>query len=274
MLETLRLDIGGIVFEVHLPNSDWQAALAERYAAFLSAAEPDWHIELQHDPSLIDVAPGSIELSQTVTRFRIAAYAGLIDLESKQASVSTPSEARAASALERVLSYSCMQMLPREHGAIWLHAVGLVNHGQGYAFFGPSGAGKTTLAQLVRDHAEILTDENVIIASGTNGAQLMSTPIWGQSTPLEIIQRTRRSVPLRAMFALQHATHFKVTRLGDSEAIVALLGTEKVATERVESATAWLGAAGQIVQQVPIYRLEFAPTVEVWKYLEQQQLIV
>jgi hypothetical protein len=55
---------------------------------------------------------------------------------------------------------------------------------------------------------------------------------------------------------------------------MALLGTEKVATERVESATAWLTAAEQIVRQVPTYLLEFTPTIEVWAFLKQQQIIV
>lgn len=198
---------------------------------------------------------------------------------------STPGEAWAASAIERVLSYICMQMLPRHHHALWLHATGLVFNGNGYVFFGPSGAGKTTLSglarHLARDRAEILSDENVIVryAAGTvrhntGGAQLISTPFWGHSTPVDLIRRTRRTVPLRALFALRQTPGFQLQPLSAAKAVLALLTTEKVTTERVDSAAAWLGAAEQLVQQAPVYELGFLPTPEVWSFLEQHGLLV
>jgi len=58
-----------------------------------------------------------------------------------------------------------------------------------------------------------------------------------------------------------------VTRLSPADAVTALLGTEKVATERVDSALAWLAVAGQLVERVPVYRLGFRPTVELWDFL-------
>jgi hypothetical protein len=273
MPDVLNLDIGGVVCQVSLPHPAWHAALAARYAEFLSTVQPDWQIELRHDPALTDGGVDSIEHTPTVTHFRIAAYAGAIDLGARQAFVSTPGEARAASAIERVLSYICMQALPRRHHALWLHAAGLVLNGNGYVFFGPSGAGKTTLAGLAHDRAEILSDENVIIRCSADGPQLISTPFWGHSTPVDLIRRTRRTVPLHALFALRHAADFNLRPLDAAEAVLALLATEKVATERVDSAAAWLGAAGQLVQHVPVYELDFAPTPEVWTFLEQRSLL-
>lgn len=273
MADTLALDIGGVVCEVSVPQPAWHAALAARYAAFISAAQPDWQIDLRHDPALTDGGVNSIEHTAAVTRFRVAAYAGAIDLGARQAFVTTPSEARAASAIERVVSYICMQMLPRHHHALWLHATGLVLNGNGYVFFGPSGAGKTTLSMLARDRAEILSDENVIVRCGADGPQLISTPFWGFNTPIDLIRRTRRTVPLRALFALRHTPDFQVRPLSAAEAVLVLLATEKVATERVDSAAAWLNTAEQLVQQAPIYQLEFAPTPEVWAFLERRGLI-
>jgi hypothetical protein len=270
--DRLVLDIGGVVCQVLLPDPAWHAALAARYAPFLSSTWPDWRIDVRLDPALADGGIDSIEHTGAVTRFQVAAYAGSIDLDNQQAFVSTPNEARAASAIERVLSYVCMQMLPRQHHALWLHASGVVLDGSGYVFFGPSGAGKTTLARLARDRAEILSDENVIVRCGEDGPQLISTPFWGHSTPVELIRRMRRTVPLRALFALRHTPDFQLHTLSAAEAVVALLLTEKVATERVDSATAWLDTARQLVQQAPVYELSFAPTLEVWSFLEQRGL--
>ena len=273
MDDRLVIDIGGVVCEVHLPQPEWRAPLAERYVEFLSEEDSAWQITLRHDPTLTDTEDDSIEYVGDVTQFRVAAYIGSIDLGFHRATVSTPGEDRAASALERVLSYICMQTLPRRGSALWLHAAGLVLNGNGYVFFGPSGAGKTTLSLLARDRAEILSDENIIVRCSAAGPQLLSTPFWGGSTPCDLIRRVRRTVPLRALFAMRHTPDFAVRPLSASEAVLALLATEKVATERVDSASAWLGAAAQVVQEIPVYELAFAPTLTLWSFLEQHNLI-
>ncbi len=273
MADRLVLDIGGVVCEVNLPQSTWYAPLAARYAPFLSSTDPDWHVDLQLDPGPIKGGNSSIEHTEAVTRFQVAPYAGMIDLDTRQALVTTPDEFSADEIIERVLAYICMQILPRQHQALWLHAAGLVFNGLGYVFFGPSMAGKTTLAKLARDRAEILSDENVIVRYGANGPQLISTPFWGHRTPLEVIQRVRRSVPLRALFALRHTTDFQLRPLSATEAVLALLATWIVPTERADSAAAWLGTAGHLVQQAPVYELSFAPTPQVWSFLEQQGLL-
>jgi len=273
MIERLVLDIGGVLCEVCLQPPLQSAALVARYAEFLTVAVPDWQIELRYDPLLIDEGVDTVTYTGAVTQFRYATFAGSIDLDAQRAVVSMVDEASADAVLERIMSHICMQLLPRQHHALWLHAAGLVWGGNGYAFFGPSHAGKTTLSRLARGRAEILSDENVIVRCGAAGPQLISTPFWGHRDPLAAIQRVRRTVPLRALFALRHTPDFQVRRLSAAEAVLVLLATEKVPAERVESAAAWLGAAEQLVQQVPIYELGFAPTPVVWEFLEERGLL-
>jgi len=81
MNEQLVLEIGGLVCEIRLPQTTWYAALICRYAAFLTAAASDWQIEVRYDPTLTDGDDESIEHTGAVTQFRVAAYAGTIDLE-------------------------------------------------------------------------------------------------------------------------------------------------------------------------------------------------
>ena len=81
MIERLRLDIGGLVCEICLPQSMSSAVFIARYAAFLTTAAPDWQIEVRYDPALTDGDDESIEHTGAVTQFRVAAYAGTIDLE-------------------------------------------------------------------------------------------------------------------------------------------------------------------------------------------------
>ena len=135
-------------------------------------------------------------------------------------------------------------------------------------FTGASGAGKTTVARLAAGHADVLTDENLIIRfAGGHGPELCSTPFWGQSTPAELIRRTNRRVPLRAVYLLEHTPDFQLSPLAPAEAVMALLTTEKVSVERIDSAAHWLAAAGRLIREAPVYRLGFAPTAELWDFL-------
>jgi len=177
---------------------------------------------------------------------------------------------RAAAAVERVLAYILMQALPRRGDALLLHAAGIVRGGRGYVLAGPSGAGKTTAAGLAAGRGEVLCDENVIVMlDPATGWQVLSTPFWGHSTPPERVRRVNCRAPLHGIYLLTHAADFRCTRLAPAEAVMALLSTEKVAVERDESAEAWLAVADRLVTAVPVFRLEFRPTPELWDLLEQ-----
>lgn len=264
---TVTLDVAGLVSEIQFPDSDWVPPLAERYAAFLAAGPADWRVTLLQDASVPMEEPGWIEHEGQLTQFHVYRYRGEIDLRAHTCSVTAPAPERAPSALERTLGYIYMQALPREKDALLLHACGIVIDGRGYVFFGPSGAGKTTVAKLAEGRGQLLTDENVVLRLTDDAVQLYSTPFWGHSTPPELIRRVNRRVPLAGLFALSHAPDFSLTRLSPGHAVAALLTTEKVATERVESAVAWLQVASAVVDRVPVYTLAFRPTPELWTFL-------
>jgi hypothetical protein len=185
--------------------------------------------------------------------------------------VTAPSPELAPSAVERCLTYILMQALPRAADALLLHAAGVALRGRGCAFCGPSGAGKTTVARLLRGRGELFGDENMVLRVTEGGAELLSTPFWGASAPPDLIRRANRSAPLAAIFVLEHAPHFALRKLSQGEAVAALLATEKVATERVDSAAAWLDVAGRLLARVPAYLLRFRPTQELPDFLSRHE---
>lgn len=266
-MTAFTLDIAGVVTEVSVPDLQWAAPLVERYTAFLSRDAPGWRVALVHAPELTHIDTPWIRHQGPVTRFRLFSLAGAIDLDTHCATVRAPDPAWAPSALERTLTYILIQSLPREHDGLLIHAAGVVLDGRGYLFAGPSGAGKTTIARLAEGIGEVLSDENVIARLMDGDAVLHSTPFWGQSTPPEWVRRVNRRVPLAGIYLLEHAPDFSLTPLRPAEAVAALLATEKVATERVESATAWLAIAGRLATTTPIYRLGFRPTRDLWAFL-------
>ncbi len=264
----LGIAIAGVGFAVHLPGADWRPVLAERYAAFL--AEPGaaaWRVVVRHEPGLGIADAQWIDHDGAVTAYRTYAHAGRFDLARREAEFSTPSPARAGPGLDRALAYICMQALPRMGAGLLLHAAGVVREGMGAAFTGASGAGKTTVAGLAAGRGDVLCDENVVVGLGPRGPELWSTPFWGGSTPAGLVHRVNRRVPLAAIYVLEHAAGFHLARLAPAAAIMALLTTEKVATERPESAAAWLATAARLIAAAPVYRLGFRPTAELWDFL-------
>ncbi len=278
-LNRFSLDIAGVVAEIETPDAAWAAALAERYATFLSDAAAAWRLVITHTPDLTKSAAPWIRHEGSLTRFRLYQHAGIIDLGKRCATVCTANPQLAASALERGLSYILMQTLPRDHDGLLIHGAGVVlssppsalDSASGYLFAGHSGAGKSTVAGLAQGVGQVLSDENMVVRlTADGGVELCSTPFWGHSTPPERVHRINRRVPLAGIYMLTHAADFELTRLRSAEAVAALLSTEKVATERVESAAAWLAIAGRLAATIPIYRLAFRPTQELWTFLAKQ----
>ncbi len=218
---TVTIDVAGLVSEIRFPDPDWAAPLRERYTAFLTNEPPDWQVTLLRDASIPAEDPGWLEHEGQVTHFHVNRYRGQIDLGTCTASVTAPALERAASALERTLGYMYMQALPRQNDALLLHASGIAIDGRGYVFFGPSGAGKTTVAKLAAGHGQLLTDENVVLRLKSDGVEVCSTPFWGHSTPPELIRRINRCVPIAGLFSLTQAPDFSLTPLTPGQAVAA-----------------------------------------------------
>lgn len=270
MSDALRLAVAGLTFEVRSRREEWLELLWSRYGLFAVTDEPDWTVELRQDAALQRADPPWASHSETQTEFHVAASRGTIHLAEHAMEVFAPAATHAPSAVDRVLSFACTYDLPRRCQAMLLHGVALVRGGQGLALAGHSGAGKTTAARLAAGHALVLTDENLVVSLAGTQPALVSTPFWGASTPPEMIQRINRQAPLRALLLLEHGAEFRLERLSDGEAVLALLTTEKLPLERVDGAAAWLEVAQRLVAAVPTYRLFSRPTVELWPFLDRE----
>lgn len=270
MTNTLTLAVAGMAFAVAAPDAGWLADLAGRYEPFLSPPTPSaWRVSLAYDPALETPASPWVVHETQVTRFHIGPMSGVIDLAGRAAEVVVAQRGHAGSAVDRAISFVLMQELPRSHDALLLHGVAIVRHGHGLAHSGRSGVGKTTTARLAAGHADVLVDENLVVSLAGAQPMLFSTPFWGGSTPPAMIRRVNRQAPLRALLLPEHGPDFVLEPLSPSDAVLALLTTEKIAAERVSSATAWLATVERLVAQVPAYRLYFRPTAELWPFLDE-----
>ncbi|MFH0920231.1 MAG: hypothetical protein V1913_07695 [Fibrobacterota bacterium] len=88
-------------------------------------------------------------------------------------------------------------LLPYHEGFL-LHASAIADKNKGWAFAGPSGAGKTTLAKLLSGHA-VLTDELAAMRREKGTFYLYGTPFQGEYSGPRRALRTR----LAALFFLK-----------------------------------------------------------------------
>lgn len=263
----LLLSVGSIGFQVQLPDEGWRAALAPLYREFPLHGDPEWRVTVQDAPDLDPAAARWIGHEGSITRFRTAQYAGWIDLARGQALTQCRELAGAPAALESALAYICMQSLPRTRQSLLLHAAGIRWRGLGLVVSGPAGAGKTTVARLAQGHGELFNDEMVMVDLAGPQPQLLSTPFVGPTTPPELARRSNRRTPASALLLLAHAPTFELLPLSPAEATLELLRTNLATVERPTSAAAWLAAVERLAQVLPIYRLRFRPTVELWEFL-------
>jgi len=160
--------------------------------------------------------------------------------------------------LETVIRTALMARLPLV-GGLPLHAAGVVIDRRGVAFFGPSGAGKTTVAGT--SPHPVLSDELVTVVAAAPFA-LVRSGFWGEG-------RGRGGVsaaPLAALVDLSRGPRLAFTRLRPFEAVRRLVTSVPVPlAPRLWSAA--LAVVADLVARVPVYRMEWAPSEPPWERL-------
>ncbi len=162
--------------------------------------------------------------------------------------------------LEITLRTALCCALPLQR-AVALHAAGIVIDGRGAAFFGPSGAGKTTLASS--SPHPVMSDELVVVSGPP--WELRSSGAWGELGPQP---RSVDAVPLEFLAALDKGPEPVLSPLPPDSAIRKLLGVLVLPP----STGLWdqaFGVITELVKSVPTYRLRWFPSMPPWRVLQR-----
>ena len=160
--------------------------------------------------------------------------------------------------LETVIRTSMMARLPLV-GGLPLHAAGVVLAGRGVAFFGASGAGKTTLATT--SPVPVLSDELVAIGPG-RPFSLARSGFWGEGRPVA----GAASAPLGLLVDLAKGPALHLERLAPAVAAGRLLASVPVP----HAPSLWrrvLAVAAELVSHVAVVRMEWSPRDPPWPAL-------
>ena len=160
--------------------------------------------------------------------------------------------------LETVIRTTMMARLPLL-GGLPLHAAGVVVEGRGVAFFGPSGAGKTTVAST--SPFPVLSDELVAVAPG-RPFDLVRSGFWGEGPA----SGRTGPAPLSLLVDLSKGAALRLTRLRPAEAAGRVLASVPVPLAPPLWSRA-LAVVAALVRELPVYRMEWAPAEPPWERL-------
>lgn len=164
------------------------------------------------------------------------------------------------------------QVLADREGC-YLHSSGVVLEGKGLLFVGHSEAGKSTMATLLKDKAEVLCDDRIIVRRWPEGFRIYGT--WSHG---EVQEVSAGSAPLRSILFLEKAQENRLIPLDDKQEVIRKLLACLI--KPFATADWWdkiLSLVEKMAREVPCYTLHFDKSgrvVEVLNDLCREQALV
>jgi radical SAM protein with 4Fe4S-binding SPASM domain len=135
----------------------------------------------------------------------------------------------------------------------YLHSCGVNFNGKGLLFAGHSEAGKSTMANILKGHAEILCDDRIIVREQNNEFRIHGT--WSHGDVADI---SAGSAPLHAILFLEKAGHNRLELISDKKENINLVTNCLI--KPLVSADWWgksLELIGEIIDKIPCYIFKF-----------------
>lgn len=147
----------------------------------------------------------------------------------------------------------------------FMHSSGVNFKDNGFLFVGHSDTGKSTMARMLGDRAEILCDDRVVVRRWDEGFRIHGS--WSHG---DIAEVSASSAPLTALLFLEQAKKNRVIPLGKGNGLTSKLLSCLI--KPLVTADWWekmLRLTEHIVSDVPCYILQFDKTGSAVELIEQ-----
>ncbi len=256
--------IGGIPVRLWCHDRSFSSLLRKRYANFLGSNDKE-AAELtvnllsggkQHPEADLEVVYRSGNWHIQRGDFRAE-----WNLESRRGVVWQRRSPYAIDSVIRILH----TLILSEQGGFLLHASSIIRNGQAFLFAGQSGAGKTTMCRLAPADSILLTDEISFVRPVDSTYYAFGTPFYGELA----VPGKNTFAPVAALYLLEHAPEDQIDGVSPCHALTQLLRNILLFAHESESVNRVFATAFDLISRVPVRRLRFAPTPQVWNALEQ-----
>lgn len=223
--EVVKVAVGEVVVAFEGLSQPLSDELRARFGPFVAGAEPaehhvavGWGDERYLDPSgdrILRMEELALGEGRTLVSYDFAARwsgsRGVLRL-------ATARPGGPSGAVENYLRWVAADLV-LDRGSFILHASGLERDGRAYVFFGPSGAGKTTVVQL-SPGLRVLSDDLVLLTRRDGAFEAACTPFSGS---LAQVAKERGSFPVARVLHLRKALEDRTEPLSAARGAGALL---------------------------------------------------
>ncbi len=261
MVERLKyecvVEVGGLAVSIHSDDSEFLAALRQRYRGFLGDCQAEAELDLDLS-SYASVPDKEVEVRREGYEWLVerADFRARWDPRSGRGMVQQDRNPYAIDSLLRILH----SLILAKRGGFLLHAASGICEGKAYLFSGVSGAGKTTMTRLAPNHVVLLTDEISYVRGGSGQYSAFGTPFTGE------LARSGEncSAPIAALFFLEKGLENRVDAVHAPLAVERLMRNILFFAQDRELVEMVFATACEFVSRIPVYQLTFYPQAQVW----------
>jgi len=258
------VDIGRMPIRLRTDDRSFLSVVQQRYKEFLSS-EPQADIDLSFDlvwPGRVVSSADEIRVLREGPRWRAERTDFCLewDAQSKCGKVRQSVNPYSLDASLRILH----SLILADQGGFLLHAASAVRNGRAFLFFGPSGAGKTTMTRLAPPDVQLLSDEISYVRR--DGAKYVAhgTPFSGELAK----SGENISAPIVGFYRLVKAPANRVIPMQSADAVRALLESVLFFAEDPHLVKLVFRSVCDLVCKMPVYRLEFVADRTAWDLIE------
>ncbi len=262
---TCTPSIAGLGLSIESDDAALIDRLRAHYQAYLSPNAPRLSLRLndiRHAPPLTDKP---MAFDRGVLHFTAPAYTGYIDMVARRGELTLST----THPLEDVDYFvrAAYALLAFEAGGLLFHAAGVAHQGRGYAFFGHSGSGKTTVSRLSKGKIILNDDLIMLLPDPANSHWTMhATPF---SNPTQFTPSGPQQAALTGLLRLVQDTLVFLEDLPRPPAVAEVIASVPIIPLDPQRNLALIDRVDRLLQVVPAYRLHFLPDDSFWAVVER-----
>jgi hypothetical protein len=263
---TFPMRIGNLGLTLVCRDEKLYQLLAKRYRTYQSDKVSDRKL-------LLSCGFGSIENSRDYERLEFqenilkaysSTYEGWLELESGNGRLVLEDEnpVDTIDYFVRVV----FSVLGFQAGGFLFHGAGIVHNEGVHVFFGYSGSGKSTIANLSNDKVK-LSDDLVLIMPEGDEWNVHSTPFWNvqDNSALPVVDK------LVGLYRLVKDNYVYLEPLSRGEAIAEMIASIPVVTLVPNYASQLIRCCSTVLSAIPCYRLHFKKDSSFWEVIDVER---